>query len=132
MYPSILKYVSGFNLPIHWIRTPNNLPPSKAGIGKTLKIAKAREIIPANAKNNFHHQSCKSVSPNLTAPTGPLNLLIAQSILSLLKENKLAQRFHKEVNVSCVSHLISWKLAIIACPNGNLISDQIFSCDIQL
>lgn len=100
MYPSILKYVSGFNLPIHWIKTPNNLPPSKAGIGKTLKIAKAREIIPANAKNNFHPQSCKSVSPNLTAPTGPLNLFIAQSILALSKENKLAQRFHKEVNVS--------------------------------
>lgn len=46
----MLKYFSGFNFPIHWINTPNNLPPSSAGIGKTLNIAKANEIIPANAR----------------------------------------------------------------------------------
>lgn len=50
IYPSMLKYFSGFNFPIHWINTPSNLPPSNAGIGKTLNIAKANEIIPANAR----------------------------------------------------------------------------------
>jgi hypothetical protein len=82
MYHSMLKYVSGFNLPIHWIRTPNSLPPSKAGIGKTLKIAKAREIIPAKASTPFHHKSSRIVSTILTAPTGPLNLLTAPLIFA--------------------------------------------------
>jgi hypothetical protein len=50
MYPSMLKYFSGLSLPIRWIMTPSNLPPSNAGIGRMLKIAKAREIIPANAR----------------------------------------------------------------------------------
>lgn len=50
IYHSILKYFSGFNLPIHWISTQSNLPPSKAGIGRTLNIASANEIIPANPR----------------------------------------------------------------------------------
>lgn len=50
MYPSMLKYFSGLSLPIHWINTPNNLPPSNAGMGKILNIANASEIMPANQR----------------------------------------------------------------------------------
>lgn len=50
IYHSILKYFSGLSLPIHWISTPNNLPPSNAGMGNTLNIASANEIIPANPR----------------------------------------------------------------------------------
>lgn len=46
----MLKYFSGFSLHIHWMITPSNLPPSNAGIGKTLNIANASDIIPANAR----------------------------------------------------------------------------------
>lgn len=53
IYHSMLKYFSGFSLAIHWMSTPSNLPPSNAGIGKTLKIARASDIIPANPKYSF-------------------------------------------------------------------------------
>ena len=50
MYHSIVKYFSGLSLAIRWIITPSNLPPSNAGIGKTLNIANASDIIPANPR----------------------------------------------------------------------------------
>ncbi len=50
IYHSTLKYFSGLSLPIPWINTPNNLPPSNAGIGRTLNMASASDIIPANPR----------------------------------------------------------------------------------
>ena len=57
IYHSMLKYFSGLSLPNHWISTHNNLPPSNAGIGSTLNIASASEIIHANARYNFRPHS---------------------------------------------------------------------------
>jgi hypothetical protein len=45
-----MKYFSGFIFPNFCIKTPIILPQSNAGIGKILKIARAREINPANAR----------------------------------------------------------------------------------
>ena len=74
MYHSMLKHFSSLSLPIHWISTPNNLPPSNAGIGSTLNIAKASEIIPANPKYTFRPPDSRIISPNFTAPAGPVIL----------------------------------------------------------
>jgi hypothetical protein len=45
------KYFSFARRKSDWIMTPNNLPPSKAGIGKRLKIPKAKEIRARNWTN---------------------------------------------------------------------------------
>ena len=49
-YHSYLKYFSGFTLNIDCKIIQSALPQSSAGIGNTLNIAKANEIIAANAK----------------------------------------------------------------------------------
>jgi hypothetical protein len=49
-YHSYLKYFSGLSLNIACKIIHNALPQSKAGIGNILKIAKANDIIAANAK----------------------------------------------------------------------------------
>lgn len=46
----MLKYFSGLSFAIRWMSTPSNLPPSNAGIGSILNIAKASDIIPANPR----------------------------------------------------------------------------------
>jgi hypothetical protein len=45
-----VKYFSDFRRKIAWRRIQIPLPPSSAGMGKRLKIARAREIIPAKAR----------------------------------------------------------------------------------
>jgi hypothetical protein len=57
IYHSTVKYFSGLSLPIHWISTPSNLPPSNAGMGSTLKMAKASDIIAAKMMKNVRHHS---------------------------------------------------------------------------
>jgi hypothetical protein len=61
MYPSMLKYFSGLSLPMPWINTPNNLPPSNAGIGSTLNNASAREMIPISQRRGLRFFSSRSV-----------------------------------------------------------------------
>jgi len=90
---SIVKYFSALSLPIHWIKTPNNLHQSKAGIGKTLNKANANDISPAKAKNCFHQPASKSISPNFTAHTGQLSLFNAQLIFVLSKETRFFHKF---------------------------------------
>jgi hypothetical protein len=50
-----LKYFSGFTLNIDCKIIHTALPQSNAGIGNTLNIARANEIIAANAKYAPHH-----------------------------------------------------------------------------
>jgi hypothetical protein len=54
-YHSYLKYFSGLILNIDCKIIQTALPQSKAGIGNTLNIANAKEIIAANAKYAVHH-----------------------------------------------------------------------------
>jgi len=78
----------------------NNFHQSKAGIGKMLNKAKARDISPANAKNCFHPTSCNRMSPNFTTHTGPLILFKAQLTFFLLKDNRFFPKFPNALNVS--------------------------------
>jgi hypothetical protein len=50
-----LKYFSGFILNIDCKIIQTALPQSNAGIGNTLNIARANEIIAANARYAHHH-----------------------------------------------------------------------------
>jgi hypothetical protein len=121
IYHSIVKYFSGLSLAIHWISTPSNLPPSSAGIGKTLNIANASEIMPANPKYNFRHHSSYNFSQNLIAHAGHVNLLSDVVILSLLSEIRSFHKVPSAENVSIVCVLISFVLIRIAVSNGNFI-----------
>ena len=87
-----------------------------------LKIAKANEINPAKPRYNFRHHSLSNVSPSLTAPTGPVNLLKAVLIFHPLKDSKLAHKLPNALKVSFVSAQISCSPASRALPRGNLIS----------
>lgn len=84
----MVKYFSGLSLPAPWIMTHNNLPPSNAGIGNTLKIASASEIIPANPKNSFRPQVLSNDSPTFITPAGPVSLLTDVLILAPSKDKR--------------------------------------------
>lgn len=120
-YHSIVKYFSALSLPIRWINTPNNLPPSNAGIGKTLNSANANDIIPPNAKNAIHPHDWRSISPNFTAQTGPVSLSSDPLILSPLKLSKFFPSVHNALNVSSACAPISLQPAAMLCGKGNLI-----------
>ena len=118
----MVKYFSGLSFPIPWIRTPNNLPPSNAGIGSTLKSASAREIIPNSQTSGLRFFPSRSVCTTLTIPTGHVSLFTDQLILLLLKDSKFPPRVPSIWNVRLLSAHISWSPANIAFPNGNLMS----------
>lgn len=107
MYHSMLKYFSGLSFPIHWISTPSNLPPSSAGIGKTLKIAKASEIIPANPKNNFRPPVLNNDSPTLITPAGPVSLLTDVLILCPSKDKRSLPKVPSVLKVRITSAFTS-------------------------
>lgn len=71
--PSILKYFFGGSANTFWIITHSNLPPSSAGIGKTLNIASDKDIIPANIINWIHQACCIIFWPILIAHAGQVN-----------------------------------------------------------
>ena len=122
IYDSMVKYFSGLSLPIHWMITPRNLPPSNAGNGKILKIANAKEIMPANAKNNLNHHSFKSVCQIFTAPTGPVSLLSTFFIFVPSKEMRFLPSVPSVTNVRSASARISLSPIHNDFHNGNLIS----------
>jgi len=94
-----LKYFSSFNLSHDWIKNPNNLPPSSAGIGKILNIARANEIIPNKARNLVHWSSSTSCCTIFVTHTGDDKLFVASLILSLSKENKFFPSCHRSTKV---------------------------------
>jgi len=116
-----VKYFSALSLAIRWIKTPNNLPPSNAGIGKTLNNANANDIIPPNAKNAIHPHDWRSISPNLTAHTGPVSLSRDPLIFSPLKLRRFFPSVHNALNVSSACAPISLQPAPILCGKGNFI-----------
>jgi hypothetical protein len=122
IYPSILKYFSALSLHARCIKLHSILPPSSAGIGKILKIAKASEIIHANHKYAIQSCSCISLSQNFIAPAGHANLFTDSLILLPLNDNKSFHNFHKAFNVRLVSAFISCNHITIALFNGALIS----------
>ncbi|MEI6774184.1 MAG: hypothetical protein WCL18_05305 [bacterium] len=110
------------SLPIPWINTPNNLPPSNAGMGSTLNNASAKEMIPISQTRGLRLFSSRSFCTTLTIPTGPVSLLTDQLILFLLNESKFPPKVPSILNVRLLSAFISWSPASIALPNGNLMS----------
>lgn len=123
----MVKYFSGFSLPIHWINTPSSLPPSNAGIGRTLNIANANDIMPAKARYNFRPPACSNASPNLMAPAGQVSLLREPFILSLLSESRSLPKLPKAENVSTNCAFTSLTPTRIAVKNGNLIGLRLSS-----
>ena len=121
IYPSMVKYFCGLSLPTPWIMTPNNLPPSNAGIGRTLKIASASEIIPANPKNNVRPPELSNDSPTLITPAGPVSWLNDVLILVLSNDKRSLPSVPSVLKVSLVSAAISCNPAPIALSKGNLI-----------
>ena len=107
IYPSMLKYFSGLSLPMPWINTPNNLPPSNAGIGSTLNSASASDMIPMSQTSGLRFFSSRSFCTTLTIPTGPVSLFTDQLILVLSKESKFAPKVPSVLNVSLPSAPIS-------------------------
>jgi len=98
-YHSITKYFSTLNHQIFCINTQIILPPSNAGIGSMLNIAKANEIIPANARYKTRRPLDKSISPNFTTPTGPVREPRDFFILDQLKDIKLLHNLHNAAKV---------------------------------
>lgn len=122
IYPSMMKYFSFGSLKMDWIRTPRILPPSNAGIGRRLKIPKAREMSAAKAKNCSPLPVSIRVSPNFTAPTGQENLLKVSLIFLPLKEKRLFPSLPSALMVLSVCTRISFAATSIAVPRPNLMS----------
>lgn len=101
--------------------TAQNLPPSRAGIGRTLKMAKARESIPPKPRKIRNQNSSKSFSPNFTAPTGQVSWLSADLVSFTLNEKSCFPILQSEVMVRFRSACISLSPASIAPPIQNLI-----------
>lgn len=117
----MLKYFSGLSLAIHWMSTPSNLPPSNAGIGSTLNIANAREIIPANPRYSFRPPMLNSVSQNFMAPAGPVSLLSDVFILVPFIDIKSLPNVPNAEKVSAVWAFISFAPIHMALNSGNLM-----------
>ena len=67
-----------------------------------LKIASAKEIIPAKARYIQNPHCVKIASPNLTIPTGPDRLLTASAASPLEPENNLRHNCPSMANVKRV------------------------------
>ena len=125
--PSTFEKFSCLILKIAWIKIASNLPPSSAGIGKTLKNAKASESIAPNQRKINIQNWEKILSQNLIAPTGPVNWLRASLLEFALKEKSLLPIDPRADIVIFHSHLISLNAASIAFQSGYFIgSTSIF------
>lgn len=97
------------------------LHPSNAGIGSTLKIANASDIIHANARYNVHHQVVR-ISPHIfTIPTGHDSPFTDSPIFSPSNEAKLDHNFHNDENVRSTCATISLRAAHIPDSQENCI-----------
>ena len=106
-YHSIVKYFSFFNLNTLWIITLNVLQPSNAGIGKILNIAKANDIIQANAKNIVQSQLYNNSLRTTIIQTGHEREFRESCICFFSQENAFFKTHHKDENVSFHSAQIS-------------------------
>lgn len=104
-----------------WITTPKILPPSSAGIGRMLKIARDKDIIHIKAKKDNRHHCSSNVCQNLTAPTGQETWFNEDHNFLLLNEIIPFHIRPKAVSDNTDWACISCTDAIIAFHSPNLI-----------
>jgi hypothetical protein len=93
------------------VRTHTILHPSNAGIGRILKIARANEIIPANARYKVHHHVVR-ISPHIfTIHTGHESQFTDSHIFSPFSDAKLDPSLHNEEKVRSTCATISLRAA---------------------
>ena len=120
-YHSIVKYFSFFNPNTFWIITLNVLQPSSAGIGKILNIARAKEIIQANAKNIVHSPLYINSLRITITQTGPEREFNESCLCTLSEEKAFFKTVPNDENVNFHSAQISFNHIHIALCNGYFI-----------
>jgi hypothetical protein len=98
--------------------TPNNLPPSNAGIGNRLNIANPSDNNPPNTKNMIHPHSANTNCHTLAAPIGHESLFTVSHLCAV---PSCLNIFPSPLSVNLVCSLISCNDAHMALKNGNLI-----------
>jgi hypothetical protein len=86
-----------------------------------LKIANAREIIPAKARSCRHHPRITMSSIILIIPTGHESDFVDEATCSLLNENNPAPTLPSAVKLILVWAIISCRPARMACSKENLM-----------
>lgn len=127
--PSTIANFSSLTLKSFWIITARNLPPSRAGIGKILKMARARESIPPKPRKIKSQKFSYSFSPNFIAPTGPVSCFNAALVSPDWKEKSCFPIFPSACIVSFHSAFISFHHASNAPQKPNLIGKSLISPD---
>ena len=117
--PSTMANFSSFRRKSFWRIRARNLPPSSAGIGKTLKIARAIDNIPTNPRKIKNQNSSNSFSPNFTAPTGHVSCFSASLVCPASKEKSFFPIVPRADIVRFHSAFISLSHASIALPSPN-------------
>lgn len=117
--PSTTANFSSFTRKSFWRMRARNLPPSKAGIGKTLKIARAIDSIPPKPRKIRNQNSSRSFPPNFTAPTGPVSCFKASLVFPASKEKSFFPIVPRADIVRFHSAFISFSPASIAPPSQN-------------